>query len=198
MRAVYIIISKSLVVLSLLFFIGSGSALAAEKKAAPKLSYEKAAMRKSLINPHEQINDEGRILWSKCLICHANMPDTDNLNSPANMELRFKDDYNKNCYICHVTRKHPGSEGIGPQMSSVVAPSHLRGFSRRLYLNMRLEKKEVPVLLPLEPGTDKISCGTCHNPHERGLLYGRADWGADQEVRLRSEGLDICQYCHRK
>jgi hypothetical protein len=63
---------------------------------------------------------------------------------------------------------------------------------------MRLEKKEVPVLIPLDPASGKIICSTCHNPHERGLLYGRADWGADQSVRLRSEGLDVCQYCHRK
>jgi len=171
---------------------------AAEKKAVRKLSYDKVTARKSLINPHEQINDEGEILWSKCLICHKKMPDTLNLNSPVNKELRFNNDYDKGCYICHVVRKHPGAEGIGPQMSGFVAPTHLKGFSRRLYLNMRLEKKEVPVLLPLDPVTGKIVCGTCHNPHERGLLYGRADWGADQEVRLRTEGLDICQYCHRK
>jgi len=198
MRVVYTLFSRSLAILSLFIFVGSGLALAAEKETPRKLSYDKVSARKSLINPHEQINDEGEILWSKCLICHAKMPDMDNLSSPVNMELRFKKDYNKNCYICHVTRKHPGSEGIGPQMSGVVALSHLTELSRTLYLNMRLEKKEVPVLIPLEPGTDKIFCGTCHNPHERGLLYGRPDWGADQEIRLRSEGLDICQYCHRK
>ncbi len=198
MRAVYTVLSRSLAVLFLLFFVGFGFANAANKKALPKLSYDRASARKSLINPHEQINDEGEVLWSKCLICHTKMPDTENLNSPANMELRFKNEIDKNCYICHVVRKHPGAEGIGPQMSGFVAPSHLTDLSRKIYLNMRLEKKEIPVLLPLDPATGKIFCGTCHNSHERGLLYGRADWGADQEVRLRSEGLDICQYCHRK
>jgi len=189
---------KGLAVLSLFFFAGAVPLHAKEKKAPPKLSYDRFAVRKSIMNPHEQINDEGEILWSKCLICHKKMPDTENLKSPVNWELRFKKDINKNCYICHVVKKHPGVEGVGPRMSGFVAPSHLTTLSRRLYLNMRLEKKEVPVLIPLDPATKKIFCATCHNPHERGLLYGRANWGADQEVLLRSEGLDICQYCHRK
>jgi len=201
MRAVFSLFARTLIILGLLGFTGSAMARSrsAKKKAAPpKLSFSKASARKSLINPHEQINDEGEILWSKCLICHAKMPDTENLHSSVNMEIRFNNNYNKVCYICHVVHKHPGSEGIGPQMSGFVAPSHLREFSRKLYLNMRLEKKEVPVLIPLDPASGKIICSTCHNPHERGLLYGRADWGADQSVLLRSEGLDVCQYCHRK
>jgi len=200
MHVVDNIFSKSLVIFCLIFFALSGAGNAAEKKAKtePKLSFDRASAGRSLINPHEQINDEGEILWSKCLICHVKMPDMDNLASPSNQELRFKEDYSKNCYICHVVSKHPGSRGVGVQMSGFVAPSHLTELSRTTYLNMRLEKKEIPVLIPLEPGTGKIFCGTCHNPHERGLLYGRPDWGADQDVRLRSEGVDVCQYCHRK
>lgn len=192
------IISRSILLIGLLVLFGAATVGAADKKAPPKPSYTSAEARKSIINPHEQINDEGEILWSRCLVCHAVMPDVKNPKSPVNWKLRFKDDINKNCYICHPVRKHPGAEGIGPQMSGFVAPSHLTELPRRLYLNMRLEKKEVPVLIPLDPATKKIFCGTCHNPHERGVLYGRPDWGADQEVRLRSEGLDTCQYCHRK
>ncbi len=198
MRIAYTVFSRSIAILCLLIFACSGPAIAAKKKVVRKLSYDKASARKSLIDPHEQINDEGEILWSKCLICHRKMPDMENLKSPLNWELRFSGDIDKNCYICHVVKKHPGSQGIGVAMSGFKAPSHLRELSRKLYLNMRLEKKDVPVLLPLDPATDKIFCGTCHSPHERGLLYGRADWGAGQETRLRTEGLDICQYCHRK
>ena len=121
-----------------------------------------------------------------------------NLKSPVNWDLRFKKDINRNCYLCHRVRQHPGTEGIGPSMSGFVAPNHLTRLTRTLYLNMRLEKKQIPVLIPLDPATNKIYCGTCHNPHERGLLYGRPDWGSDSETLLRSEGLDICQYCHRK
>ncbi|MFQ5427495.1 MAG: cytochrome c3 family protein [Thermodesulfobacteriota bacterium] len=189
---------RILVVIGLFAVAGPGLGLAAEKEAAPPLSYDYIEARKSLINPHEQINDEGEILWSRCLICHKTMPDTVNLKAAKNWKLRFADDINKNCYICHIVKKHPGSEGIGVSMSGFAAPSHLVELSRATYLNMRLVKKEVPVLLPLDPATDKIFCGTCHNPHERGVLYGRADWGADQSVLLRSEGGDVCQYCHRK
>jgi hypothetical protein len=69
---------------------------------------------------------------------------------------------------------------------------------RIIYMNMRLTRKEIRTILPLDPATGKITCPTCHNPHERGVLVGKADWGADSARRLRSEGLDICQYCHRK
>lgn len=195
---------RILVFIGLFVFAGPGLGICADKAekadkdAPPPLSYDKDTARKSLINPHEQINDEGEILWPRCLICHKGMPDVVNLKSPKNWNLRFDDDINKNCYICHIVRKHPGSEGIGPMMSGIIAPSHLREPSKVIYQNMRLLKKEIPVLLPLDPATGKIFCGTCHNPHERGLLYGRANWGADQRVRLRSEGGDVCQYCHRK
>ncbi len=198
---------QTLIVLGLIIMLNSGDAFAAkkaakaeaaDKDAPPPLSYKVTAARKSLINPHEQINDEGEILWSKCLICHKVMPDTQNLKSDVNMKLRFSEDINKNCYSCHLIKKHPGSEGVGPAMSGFVAPSHLAKPPALIYKNMRLIKKELPLLLPLDPATGKIFCGTCHNSHERGLLYGRAEWGADQETRLRAEGADICQYCHRK
>ncbi len=193
-------ILRTLIVFAVLAMFSSPYVEAAEKKASesPPLSYSLLEARSTILNPHEQINDEGEIMWSRCLICHKTMPDTVNYKSPENMKFRFPDNLDKNCYVCHNVRKHPGSEGIGPAMSGFVAPSHLAEPSRTIYLNMRLVKKELPVLLPLDPATGKIFCGTCHNPHERGLLHGRPNWGADQDVRLRTEGGDICQYCHRK
>ena len=54
--------------------------------------------------------------------------------------------------------------------------------------------------MPLEPGTGKIFCATCHNPHERGIQFiAEADRGADNTQRLRAgrEG-GICLMCHLK
>ncbi|GMR04212.1 MAG: hypothetical protein BMS9Abin23_0103 [Thermodesulfobacteriota bacterium] len=187
------------VFIAVVLVLSASYSFAGEKKQEPKSPpYERALARETIINPHNQINDEGEVLWSKCLICHDNIPDQRKEKSIKDVKLRFGEDYNRVCYSCHTVKRHPGAEGIGPAMSGFVAPKHLLLPSRELYLNMRLATKEVPTLLPLEPKTGRIFCGTCHNPHERGVLYGRANWGADQETLLRSEGLEICQYCHRK
>lgn len=160
--------------------------------------YSREEALKTAINPHEQINDVGEVLWENCLICHRNVPDIKKEKSIDDVLLRFEGDINDLCYDCHPVAKHPGREDIGAAMSGMEAPDHLVVPSKIVQMNRRLAMKDVPTLIPLEPKTGKVLCVSCHNPHERGVLSGRADWGADSFMRLRSEGLDICQYCHRK
>lgn len=151
-----------------------------------------------LVNPHQQIDDEGRIIWESCLSCHTNLPDIKTEKSIKDVSLRHSDDLDMLCRTCHVVKPHPESEGVGPGMMQMEVPDHLVVPSRDIVLNIRLSMKEVKTVLPLDPETGKILCVTCHNPHERGLMRERADTGADTFVRLRTPGLDICQYCHRK
>ncbi|MFQ5442675.1 MAG: cytochrome c3 family protein [Thermodesulfobacteriota bacterium] len=194
------IIFKSTLITAVFLLTASYGFAKAKKKEAPPAPppYERVEALKTIINPHNQISDEGDVLWSRCLICHKNVPDIKKEKSIKDVKLRFGKDYNRVCYSCHKVKRHPGAEGVGPAMSGFVAPKHLLAPTKDVYLNMRLGMKEVSVILPLEPETGKIFCGTCHNPHERGVLYGKANWGADQESLLRSEGLDVCQLCHRK
>lgn len=190
-----------------LVLTGIGSAATAEpaKTEVPKAPfvritppYSVADALKSLISPHEQINDEGEILWEKCLICHKNIPDINAEKSIKDVKLRYDGNMNDICYKCHPIGKHPGSEDITSQILQSEAPEHLVVPSKLVVKSMRFLMKDVQVVLPLEPKTGKVICSTCHNPHERGLLSGRANWGADTRQRLRSEGLDICQFCHKK
>ncbi|MFQ5464817.1 MAG: hypothetical protein ACE5EI_02700 [Thermodesulfobacteriota bacterium] len=178
----------------------AGPLLAADKKPAePKVEYDARAAKKSpLVNPHEQISDEGVILWESCLVCHANLPDITVEKTIKDAKLRFAEDLDMLCRNCHVVKPHPAVEGVGPAMMQMKAPDHLVKPSRDIVLNIRLSMKEVQTVLPLDPSTGKILCVTCHNPHERGLVRGRHDTGADTFARLRTPGLDICQYCHRK
>jgi len=175
-------------------------AFAANEPAAPKAPpYTRNEALKSLINPHEQINDEGYVLWGTCLICHQNTPDPAKEKSIRDVSLRFKDDLTQICYRCHVVAMHPAGEISQLTLTDVRSiPNHLSVPSKNIYENMRIIQKDLPTIMPVEPATGKITCATCHNPHERGVLYGRADFGADSKFRLRSAGLDICQYCHRK
>lgn len=176
----------------------AATASAAETSNAPVTPpYKKIAALSSLINPHNQISDEGDILWGTCLICHKNTPDEKKERSVDDVRLRFPDS-NQTCTLCHLTKQHPGSEGIGVIMSGMIAPNHLTKPRKDIALNMRFALKDVRMILPLDPKNGKIFCATCHNPHERGVLSGRANSGADYNLRLRSANMDICQYCHRK
>lgn len=190
-------------------FISMGSlSMATQKPASPPKAnsakqvaspYSKSEANLTIINPHEQIDDEGYVLWRSCLVCHNEVPDISKKSSVRDVKVRYADeDFDKLCKACHTVRKHPASEGINVTMADMVAPEHLVLPSSAQIMNMRLTMKDVPMIMPLDPSNGKIVCVTCHNPHERGLLPGRADWGGDSSVRLRSMGLDICQYCHRK
>lgn len=154
----------------------------------------------TLVNPHEQITDEGYIRWAKCAICHPEVPDIEKAKSIEDVKLLFEDDLKQGCYRCHPQRIHPGGEWIGTALGREKgAPNHLIVPPPQIRENIELSMKENSVILPFEPGTGKIFCGTCHNPHERGLLIGKADTGADNEKRLRAmPGGSVCQHCHRK
>lgn len=164
----------------------------------PPPPYERSDALNTMINPHNQINDEGEVIWSTCLVCHANTPDIKKEKNIKDVRLRFEEDPNKVCRNCHLVIIHPGTEGVSASMSGFVAPDHLTVPPKEMQSAIRLTLKEITTILPLDPKTGKIICATCHNPHERGLLSGRADWGGDYGMRLRSAGLDICAYCHRK
>jgi hypothetical protein len=185
------------VIISAILVLAAGQAYPAEKPKLPQaLPYPEVDALNSIMNPHNQINDEGEVLWNTCQVCHKNVPDLKKEKNIKDVHLR-SEDLNEVCTRCHPYRTHPGAEGIETTMSMITAPDHLVAPSKKIFNNMRLALKETPLLLPVDK-TGKIVCSTCHNPHERGLLTGRADYGADSEIRLRSAGLEICQYCHRK
>ncbi|MBI5049263.1 MAG: hypothetical protein HZB54_10040 [Deltaproteobacteria bacterium] len=151
------------------------------------------------LNPHDQIDDEGEILWGKCLICHPEIPNIKEAKSILDVKLRFEEDVKQGCFRCHPERMHPGGEWIGATLRGIPgAPNHWIKPPEYIAKNIEKSLKEADVIMPFEPKTGKIFCATCHNPHERGLLIGKADKGADYEWRLRSAGLPICQYCHRR
>ena len=158
------------------------------------------AVLKSLMNPHEQINDEGEVLWGKCIICHPTTPDIEKDKSIEDVKLRFEDNLRDLCYNCHPQPMHPGGSWMGISMGddTVGAPNHLVEPRLSMVNNINLSLKETKIKLPLTPVTGRIFCATCHNSHERGLLQGRANAGADIAQRLRSTGGTICQFCHRK
>jgi len=148
------------------------------------------------INAHDQVNDKGVLNKEKCLICHTTNKDLLQAKNIDEVKFNLKDNLSRLCWGCHKWKPHPGGSftffsGKGG------TPNHLVKPSDGIYSRMQEMQKRNDVIFPLEPGTGKVFCGTCHNPHEKGVIKVRqAAKGADSKKRLRLQ--EICINCHDK
>jgi hypothetical protein len=134
----------------------------------------------STLNPHDQIDGSGEIYQKKCLYCHVVVPGV----SAGAEGLRYTDTLTALCISCHQTGPHPS--GV----------DHVTELPRQMRDNLSEYEERRKVRLPLEEG-DHVTCVTCHNPHERGLLKGPGGIGADEEKRLRLTTYnEQCTPCH--
>lgn len=148
------------------------------------------------LNPHDQIDEQGKLKENTCLICHSgSIESIKQANSIDDVKFNITNNLEKMCLGCHNWTPHPGgqftffSNGKGPD--HLVKPS--------AYVQDTLEKmsKKYDIEFPLEPGTGRVFCGTCHNSHEAGVVRNKkSEKGADSFKRLREK--DICHYCHAK
>lgn len=141
----------------------------------------------SMLDPHNQLTETGKIIEEKCLYCHEKKPDE---MSETFTDVKLIGDLEVLCFRCHYKQSqlHP------------INANHLVKPSDKILENMRESKEKFGIILPLNYD-GKISCSTCHNPHERGVIprdKGSAK-GASEKYRLRlSEvNLQICAACHK-
>jgi hypothetical protein len=58
-------------------------------------------------------------------------------------------------------------------------------------------KAKTGIYMPLEPATDRIYCGTCHEAHQPGVFAEeKREYSLEKYNRLRAT--KICTYCHDK
>ena len=146
------------------------------------------------LNAHDQVTDDGALRTDVCLLCHSVTPKRDEVRSIDDVTFKVTDDLTALCTGCHPWRPHPGGEFAAYDKKSL---NHLVIPSAGIRKQIGLTEKENDVILPLEPGSGRIFCATCHNPHERGVQrMSRADRGADSPQRLRLS--NICSGCHVK
>jgi hypothetical protein len=142
------------------------------------------------LNPHEQTGPDGKLRESTCLVCHDTRPDT---AGQRKVDFTVKGDLNRLCTGCHPWKPHPG----GFSFKTGALPDHLRVPSSQVRERMQTMARKNSVTLPLDPGTGKVFCGTCHNAHARGVLKVAASAkGADAQQRLRMP--EMCGNCHDK
>lgn len=138
-------------------------------------------------NPHDQIGNDGVLNTQSCYFCHNATPDRRKVRDINDVTFSVEGDLTRLCIGCHPYQPHPAGS------------NHLRVPPPPIEQRLKRMARREGIILPLEPGTGRIFCGTCHNPHERGVQHSKlADKGADGFKRLRRGGMTICLNCHDK
>lgn len=141
--------------------------------------------RYSTINPHRMLEIDGSVRnvdgKPVCLVCHSIKP------NPAvdwTDDVRFRADVGFLCWRCH------------PPMADPFFSDHfLITPTEETLQTMRETEERLIVILPLVP-RNRITCSTCHNPHQEGVIqHEAAAKGADATHGLRLPS--ICFACHR-
>lgn len=145
------------------------------------------------LDPHDQVEKDGRLRESSCLVCHETQPDTSAARGVGKPDFTVKGDLTALCTGCHLEKPHPG----GFSFTGQAEPDHLRVPSARVKQQLERMQKKNAVALPLDPNTGKVYCATCHNPHARGVVrVAAAAKGAEEKKRLRMQ--EMCGNCHDK
>ena len=148
-------------------------------------------------NPHKQTAADGNIKKEPCYVCHKTMPDGEHVTNIGQLNFNVEDDYSSveddyslMCNGCHPWKPHPGGS-FSFKTSKVV--DHLVVPSDKIMRQLQDSK----IYLPLQPGTQRVFCGTCHNAHDKGVIKRAiAAQGAGSKNFLRDQNL--CVHCHAK
>jgi hypothetical protein len=134
-------------------------------------------------NPHKQLDENGKIITRKCLYCHKKVPD---VKTEGFKNVTLIGNLGPLCVRCHYKEDKTTLHG-----------KHLRKPSDKVLARIRQMEIEFGIVLPLNVD-GKITCATCHNPHEKGVIPPERAGakGAGKEHRQRLPG-NICQQCHQ-
>lgn len=146
-----------------------------QEKFCSRCHLESAEQRN---NPHRQLDGFGRIRAESCRFCHKTVPDE---SSPESPESTLVGDEAAVCSNCHKIGPHPGVDHMIPITAKMDA--------RRQEYERRHE-----VRIPLGKG-GTIACSTCHNPHAKGVIKGKAGVGASSLWRV-PDFREVCAPCH--
>jgi predicted CXXCH cytochrome family protein len=150
------------------------------------------------LNAHDQVAKDGSIREDRCRICHSDAGDLKTARSINDVGFNVTGDLAAMCTGCHVWIPHPGTFSFRSKDPTNHLPNHLVVPPPDVVKQMRRMEKQNNIVLPLDPGTGKVFCGTCHNPHAKGVPMASlaATQGADADKRLRMQ--EICLNCHDK
>jgi len=106
-------------------------------------------------NIHILLDKQGKIIKNKCLYCHKEVQKTDQAKNISEIKLRQPAEII--CYACHLKTPH------------LNTLEHMVELKDKKLQQWELITKEKNIYMPLtEKG--KVTCITCHNPHQQGVL----------------------------
>ena len=136
-------------------------------------------------NPHEQRDGAGQLRPETCRACHREAPEPASVADAS--DVTFLIDQAELCFDCHpqYTRGHP------------ARADHRGTLDTTMLRDLQEFTRATGIRLPLLPGR-QISCTTCHNPHQAGVLQNpAAAQGAGAPSGLRAAGgAPLCIACH--
>lgn len=135
-----------------------------------------------MYNPHDQLTAKNEIIEEKCLYCHAEIPDS---QKTTLKDAKLIGNLQALCARCHMK--------VARQ---TLHANHLRKPSPDVLAQIKKLEDQYNIILPL--GDDgQITCATCHNPHEKGVIPDKRSGakGASEFQRHRLSG-NMCIKCH--
>jgi predicted CXXCH cytochrome family protein len=121
-------------------------------------------------NPHEGQLSNGEIEPRRCLFCHSKALDP--REEIKDRQYHLRKDMSVICIGCHLLTPHAGAAEHLEQPPETVAAARREAEQRH------------GVVLPLDE-RERISCSTCHNPHQQGVFPA----GAPAGIRYDEEQL---------
>ena len=168
--------------------------------------HQEQAYRK--LNPHLMLTGQGEIVDDACLFCHTKRLDR-NLKERTGKPL-LRSSQTELCHDCHLQHKDPMNQGhmglpLKPDRMVTMRAKEILGLSAnpsRQYL-AQLKAARDPLTLLVPDKDNRITCSTCHNPHQSGVFP------ADSPLDYRSMRLNRqnklfspmheqvwCRHCH--
>lgn len=170
------------------------------------------------VSPHRHLDAVGRVMEESCTFCHIRTPPI-----PADGARRHDPmlhaDGSQLCLTCHTRHWDVSPQGhvdrtVSEHTRRVMlarqfahadgnsnqpdAQSRENGTTRTMPRDLTME----PALLPLS--ANRVTCYTCHNPHQPGLFPDNTPLGAfsaaprDTHAALRISSDQLCIECHAK
>ena len=133
-------------------------------------------------NPHEQLDQKKQIIDARCLYCHDEIPDEKRADYE---DIKLLEKPAVLCLGCH-----------GRISVHQWHTRHLRKPPFEIEKQIKELEAHYDIILPLDPD-GKITCSTCHNPHEKGVIPDKrvGAKGAGKKFRHRIEN-NMCVKCH--
>lgn len=119
------------------------------------------------LNIHRQLQPDGRPDKRTCRYCHLEVPEQEGEKRPRHTELRLRPGLL--CLGCHLKTPH---------LNSI---EHLREPSDAVRERLLAHNRSGYPSLPLD-GQGWITCVTCHDPHQPGVLQGQGSAAAEGDT----------------